>query len=63
MNTKLGHIMSSSRLVCFVAFLAATFAWILSMPALFIVSVLFLLFSAFIYAFDIYKNRVRERKA
>ncbi|OIQ26556.1 hypothetical protein [uncultured Vibrio sp.] len=63
MNIKLGHIMSSSRLVCFVAFLAATFAWILSMPALFIVSVLFLLFSAFIYAFDIYKNRVRERKA
>ncbi|MEZ9233108.1 hypothetical protein AB4259_18720 [Vibrio amylolyticus] len=63
MNIKLGHIMSSSRLVCFVAFLAAIFAWALSMPVLFIVSVLFLVVSAIIYISDLSKNRVKEKQA
>ncbi|MGC9402084.1 hypothetical protein [Vibrio genomosp. F10] len=63
MNTKLGRVMSSSRLVCFSAFLAATFAWILKMPVLFFVSAAFLLFSAFIYFADIVKNRTKEKGA
>ncbi|MGF1694485.1 hypothetical protein L4D20_11445 [Vibrio kyushuensis] len=63
MNTKLGHVMSSSRLVCFVAFLAATFAWILTMPALFFVSVLFLAVSALIYVVDLWKNSERKKEA
>jgi len=63
MNTKLGHVMSSSRLISFVAFLAATFAWILSMPALFFVSVMFLGVSAFVYLSDIWKKRVKEKDA
>ncbi|WP_394251225.1 hypothetical protein [Vibrio profundi] len=63
MNTKLGHVMSSSRLICFVAFLAATFAWVLSMPALFSVSVLFLIVSAVVYVMDIMKNNAKEKDA
>ncbi|MGF1753980.1 hypothetical protein L4C33_10325 [Vibrio makurazakiensis] len=63
MNTKLGHVMSSSRLICFVAFLAATFAWVLSMPALFSVSVLFLVVSAVIYVLDLLKNNAKEKGA
>ncbi|MBW3696925.1 hypothetical protein EK599_14590 [Vibrio sp. T187] len=63
MNTKLGHVMSSSRLICFVAFLAATFAWVLSMPALFSVSVLFLIVSAVVYVMDIVKNNAKEKDA
>jgi len=63
MNIKLGHVMSSSRLICFVAFLAATFAWILKMPALFSVSALFLLVSAIVYVVDIWKNQKRNREA
>ncbi|WP_299692617.1 hypothetical protein [uncultured Vibrio sp.] len=63
MNTKLGHVMSSSRLICFVAFLAATFAWLLKMPALFSVSALFLLVSAVVYLSDIWKNQSKNREA
>ncbi|MCK6265784.1 hypothetical protein KP803_21215 [Vibrio sp. ZSDE26] len=63
MNKKLGHIMSSSRLVCFIAFLAATFAWVLTMPALLFVSITFLIVSAVIYLGDMWKNRVKERDA
>ena len=62
MNIKLGHIMSSSRLICFVAFLAATFAWILKMPALFSVSALFLLVSAIIYIADLWKNQRKKHE-
>ncbi|MEZ9059725.1 hypothetical protein [Vibrio pelagius] len=63
MNIKLGHVMSSSRLICFIAFLAATFAWILKMPALFSVSALFLVFSAAIYLSDFIKNQKKNREA
>ncbi|GMM91522.1 hypothetical protein QTO05_13575 [Vibrio fortis] len=63
MNIKLGHVMSSSRLICFIAFLAATFAWILKMPALFSVSALFLVFSAAIYVGDFIKNQKKNREA
>ncbi|MEZ8607051.1 hypothetical protein AB4562_02940 [Vibrio sp. 10N.222.54.A1] len=63
MNTKLGHVMSSSRLICFVAFLAVTFAWILKMPALFSVSALFLLVSAIVYVTDLWKNQRKNREA
>ena len=63
MNIKLGHVMSSSRLICFIAFLAATFAWILKMPALFSVSALFLVFSAAIYVGDFIKSQKRNREA
>lgn len=63
MNIKLGHVMSSSRLICFVAFLAATFAWILKMPALFSVSALFLLISAIVYVVDLWKNQKKEPRS
>ncbi|KAB0464826.1 MULTISPECIES: hypothetical protein [Vibrio] len=61
MNIKLGHVMSSSRLICFVAFLTATFAWILNMPALFSVSALFLIISAIVYIADLCKNKKKRR--
>ncbi|MDN3612932.1 MAG: hypothetical protein ACPG5L_04050 [Vibrio gallaecicus] len=63
MNKKLGHIMSSSRLISFVAFLAATFAWILKMPALFFVSAMFLIVSAIIYGVDLWKKRLKDSQA
>jgi len=63
MNKKLGHIMSSSRLISFVAFLAATFAWILKMPALFFVSAMFLVVSAIIYGVDLWKKRLKDSQA
>ncbi|NIY83479.1 hypothetical protein [Vibrio hepatarius] len=61
MSRKLGRIMSSSRLVLFVAFLAATLAWILNMPALFTVSVLALVASAALYLSDKYKQSKKKR--
>ncbi len=60
MNIKLGQVMSSSRFISFVAFLAATFAWILKMPALFFVSATFLVISAVIYIVDIFKHRHKD---
>ncbi len=62
MNTKLGHVMSSSRLICFVAFLAATFAWILKMPALFSVSAL-MADHAIVYVVDLGRIKERNREA
>lgn len=52
MDRKLGRVMSHSRMVTFIAFLAATFAWVLQMPALFTVSVIALILSAALYLYD-----------
>ena len=52
MTRKLGRVMSSSRMVTFIAFLAATFAWVLHMPALFSLSVIALVISAALYFYD-----------
>lgn len=52
MSRKLGRVMSSSRMITFVAFLSATLAWVLNMPALFIVSVVALLASAALFVKD-----------
>ncbi|MGF1718511.1 hypothetical protein L4D20_00530 [Vibrio kyushuensis] len=60
MNIKLGQIMTSSRLSCFVAFVGATLAWVLKMPTLLVLSVIFLLFSAVLYLADNWKNRAKE---
>lgn len=48
-NNKLGHVMSFSRMFSFIAFLTATFAWILSMYALFAVSAGALVVSAVLH--------------
>lgn len=52
MDRKLGRVMSSSRMITFIAFLAATFAWVLSMPALFTVSLIALVASGVLYLND-----------
>ncbi|WP_176288925.1 hypothetical protein [Vibrio sp. JPW-9-11-11] len=52
MSRKLGRVMSSSRMITFVAFLAATLAWILKMPALFTVSFVALLASVALFIKD-----------
>ena len=51
-NRRLGNIMSFSRMFSFVAFLTATFAWILSMYALFTVSIVALVVSLLLYLRD-----------
>ncbi|MBE5148785.1 hypothetical protein HJ042_11825 [Vibrio parahaemolyticus] len=57
-SNKLGHVMSFSRMFSFIAFLTATFAWILSMYALFTVSVVALVVSAIFYLKDrFYQNK------
>lgn len=63
MSRKLGRVMSSSRMITFVAFLAATFAWILKMPALFTVSLLALVASGVLYLNDKLKHRKEEKSA
>ncbi|MEH0664633.1 hypothetical protein H4F18_04020 [Vibrio scophthalmi] len=63
MSRKLGRVMSSSRMICFVAFLAAVFAWILSMPALFTVSLLALVASGVLYWDDVKKARQSSEKS
>ncbi len=63
MSRKLGRVMSSSRMITFVAFLAATFAWILKMPALFTVSLLALVASSVLYLNDKLKHRKEEKSA
>ncbi|OAJ95258.1 hypothetical protein [Vibrio bivalvicida] len=63
MSRKLGRVMSSSRMITFVAFLAATFAWILKMPALFTVSLLALVASGALYLNDKFKRRNQEKSA
>ncbi|AIW16155.1 hypothetical protein OPW41_03990 [Vibrio europaeus] len=63
MSRKLGRVMSSSRMITFVAFLAATFAWILKMPALFTVSLIALVASGGLYLNDKYKHRKEEKSA
>lgn len=57
MSRKLGRVMSGSRMITFVAFLAATFAWILNMPALFTVSVIALVASGALYINDKRNNK------
>lgn len=54
-NQKLGQIMTFSRMFSFIAFLSATFAWILSMHVLFTVSILSLIASAIAFV----KNKLR----
>ncbi len=51
-SNKLGHVMSFSRMFSFIAFLTATFAWVLSMYALFTVSVVALFVSGLLYLND-----------
>ncbi|MEF1291262.1 hypothetical protein [Vibrio sp. M260118] len=63
MSRKLGRVMSSSRMITFVAFLAATFAWVLKMPALFTVSLLALVASGALYLNDKYKHSKKEKSA
>ncbi|HAS8517125.1 TPA: hypothetical protein I7750_05870 [Vibrio vulnificus] len=60
MQQKLGHVMSFSRMFSFVAFLSATFAWILSMYALFTVSVAALVVSLLLYSRDRFEQRYRD---
>jgi len=62
MDRKLGRVMSSSRMVTFIAFLTATFAWVLSMPALFSISVLALIFGAVLYFYDKRKNEAQPKR-
>ncbi|GAL16015.1 hypothetical protein JCM19233_7037 [Vibrio astriarenae] len=49
MNKKLGQVMTSSRMISFIAFLAATFAWVLDLKALFTVSIIAFIASATLY--------------
>ncbi len=63
MSRKLGRVMSGSRMITFVAFLAATFAWVLKMPALFTVSLLALIASGALYLNDKYKHNKNEKSA
>lgn len=49
---KLGHVMSFSRMFSFISFLSATLAWILSIYAVFAISVASLVVSAFLYFRD-----------
>ncbi|HAS6346935.1 TPA: hypothetical protein I7241_03025 [Vibrio vulnificus] len=51
-NSRLGNVMSFSRMFSFVAFLTATFAWILSMYALFTVSIVAFVVSLLLYLRD-----------
>ncbi|EGU43456.1 hypothetical protein VII00023_16530 [Vibrio ichthyoenteri ATCC 700023] len=52
MDRKLGQVMTNSRMITFIAFLAAIFAWFLHMHALFFVSVLALISGAFLFIKD-----------
>ncbi|MGF1908759.1 hypothetical protein L4C38_04840 [Vibrio kasasachensis] len=52
MNKKLGQVMTSSRMITFIAFLTAIFAWFLSMHALFSFTVLALICAAYVYIKD-----------
>ncbi|EEX93861.1 hypothetical protein VIOR3934_14412 [Vibrio orientalis CIP 102891 = ATCC 33934] len=61
MDRKLGRVMSSSRMITFIAFLAATFAWVLSMPALFTVSLIALVASGILYLND--KRNSKKKSA
>ncbi|EJG2230429.1 hypothetical protein BS007_RS20550 [Vibrio parahaemolyticus] len=62
-SNKLGHVMSFSRMFSFIAFLTATFAWILSMYALFTVSVVALVVSVILYLKDrFYQNKKTTTK-
>ncbi|EGA64220.1 hypothetical protein L1D54_23900 [Vibrio brasiliensis] len=63
MSRKLGRVMSGSRMITFVAFLAATFAWILNMPALFTVSVIALVASGALYINDKRNNKDKHKSA
>lgn len=63
MSRKLGRVMSGSRMITFVAFLAATFAWILNMPALFTVSVIALVASGALYINDKRNNNDKHKSA
>ncbi|EHZ7343820.1 TPA: hypothetical protein I7130_16430 [Vibrio vulnificus] len=62
MQQKLGHVMSFSRMFSFVAFLTATFAWILSMYALFTVSAAALVVSLLLYLRDRFEQRYRDNR-
>ncbi|MGP8305115.1 hypothetical protein [Vibrio sp. YIC-376] len=65
-SNKLGHVMSFSRMFSFIAFLTATCAWILSMYALFTVSLGALIVSAILYLkdkFTQHKNSPTEKGA
>ncbi|ANS87841.1 hypothetical protein RJD38_20805 [Vibrio scophthalmi] len=54
MDRKLGHVMTNSRMITFIAFLAAIFAWFLHMNALFFVSVVALIGAACLFIKDKY---------
>ena len=66
-SKKLGHVMSFSRMFSFIAFLTATFAWVLSMYTLFTVSVVALFVSGLLYLNDKFglhhKGNTKEKSA
>ncbi len=57
-SRKLGRVMSGSRMTAFIASMLAIFAWIMSMPALFTVSVGGLIVTGIVYL----KNRFFPNK-
>ncbi|PFG56220.1 hypothetical protein ATG66_2546 [Vibrio sp. ES.051] len=64
-SNKLGHVMTFSRMFSFIAFLIATFAWVLNMYALFTVSVLAIVVSVTFYLKDKlyqHKSRITEKE-
>lgn len=63
MSRKLGRVMSSSRMITFVAFLCAVFAWVFKMPALLTVSIAALVVSAALYINDKYRKSKLKKSA
>ncbi|MGD8110043.1 hypothetical protein ACQEXU_03755 [Vibrio sp. TRT 21S02] len=63
MNRKLGRVMSLSRMLSFVAFLTATFAWVLEMPVLLYAAVTCLAISGGIYMVEKRKVHQDEKSA
>ncbi|MGR5120057.1 hypothetical protein ACPV5L_15955 [Vibrio astriarenae] len=60
MNKKLGQVMTSSRMISFIAFLAATFAWVLDLKALFTFSIIAFIASATLYWTERYQSKRSE---
>ncbi|MDF2152265.1 hypothetical protein [Vibrio sp. CAU 1672] len=61
-SNKLGQVMSVSRMFSFIAFITATFAWILNMYALFTVSVVALVTSSLFYLKDKLHHAKKPKK-
>ncbi len=63
MSRKLGRVMSSSRMITFVAFLCAVFAWVFKMPVLLTVSIAALVVSSALYINDKYRKSKLKKSA